>query len=194
MQSIKDQIIELLRLTNRPGIENLIQYLCDNKFFDNPSSKDRHHNYWGGLADHSLGVYRNAMRIIAREQLSLPNESVVIASILHDVHKCFKFEMKGGKFYEVRTSPIPCRGHGNKGVYVVEKLVKFQLTDDERMAIRWHMGRSELNWVKDAQNFNLLKPEYDRAMQCVLSRVVHQADGKNTSHHRPKPIDHNLFG
>lgn len=194
MNPIQTQIEDLLRSTKREGIEDLIAYLCDNNFYENPSSKNRHHNYRGGLAAHSLGVYRNAMRIIAKEQLSLPLDQVIIASILHDVHKCFKFEFKDGKFYEKKSSKIPCRGHGNKGVYLLENLVKFKLTDEERMAIRWHMGSSEFEWVKDARNFDKLEPEYHKAMHCKLSQVIHRADGINTHHHKPRPVDKTLFG
>ena len=54
---MKTKIIDLLRSTNREGIENVITWLSDESdFFEAPASTAFHGNYSGGLAEHSLNV------------------------------------------------------------------------------------------------------------------------------------------
>ena len=52
IESNKQEIISLLRSTQREGIENVIKYLFKSNFFIIDSSRDRHHNWHGGLAQH----------------------------------------------------------------------------------------------------------------------------------------------
>ena len=111
----KEKIILLLRFTKREGIENVIQYLEESGFYDAPSSIYRHHNWKGGLAEHSLGVYRIASEL----NNELPHESLVIAGILHDICKASKL------YYD--SDGIIHRRHTH-------------IKGDERLAIRWHMG------------------------------------------------------
>ena len=50
IKSNQKEIILLLRSTQREGIENVIKYLFKSNFFIIDSSRDRHHNWHGGLA------------------------------------------------------------------------------------------------------------------------------------------------
>lgn len=49
IESNKQEIISLLRSTQREGIEKVIKYLFKSNFFIIDSSRDRHHNWHGGL-------------------------------------------------------------------------------------------------------------------------------------------------
>ena len=82
----RDLIISLLRATEREGIEKVIRYLDESGFYEAPSSTNRHHNWKGGLAEHSLGVYKMALELNS----DIPHESLVIASLLHDICKASK--------------------------------------------------------------------------------------------------------
>ena len=57
IQEVKEQIVNLLKKTQRNGMDKVIKYLEENDFFITPASTKYHGNYDGGLAEHSLNVY-----------------------------------------------------------------------------------------------------------------------------------------
>ena len=77
----KERIIEILRSTGRPEIESVISHLDTSDFFTRGAGN--HHTEPGGLAQHSLEVYR-IMRCVAWFQRS---DSIIITAILHDMGK-----------------------------------------------------------------------------------------------------------
>ena len=58
--STQDEIIKLLKSTGRENIDNVISWMKENHFFEAPASVMYHNNCAGGLAKHSLDVYRKA--------------------------------------------------------------------------------------------------------------------------------------
>lgn len=162
-------IIDLLQSTNREGIENVLQYLEDSGFYVVPSSKHRHHNWKGGLAQHCLGVY-----LTAKEHgEGLPGDSLIIAGLLHDICKARKLYYDENGIIHHRHTHI--HGHGYRSIKILEEC-GLELTEEERLAIRWHMGghhakNEEVGDVKKARNMKLWQ-------------VIHHADhwdaaGKN---------------
>lgn len=158
---MKQQFIDILKETRREGIDGVTEYLDKAGFFKAPASANRHLSRDGGLLEHSLNVYRAAMAL--REKIielkpevegKLPVESVAIAALLHDVckaniyHKTKKFRKdEQGRWeqydgYEVDYSRFPM-GHGEKSVVMLLRL-GLKLTNDELLAIRWHMGAWDL--------------------------------------------------
>ena len=59
--SNKERFIELLRSTGRAGVDNVISNLDDLGFFEAPASTVFHLNTPGGLLQHSLNVYDEAV-------------------------------------------------------------------------------------------------------------------------------------
>ena len=51
---MKEKFIELLKSTNRPGIEDLISFLEKTDFFTAPASTRFHGSFEGGLVEHSI--------------------------------------------------------------------------------------------------------------------------------------------
>ncbi len=49
-------IIDLLKQTERKGIQEYIKYLENSDFFEAPASTKYHRNYPGGLAEHCLNL------------------------------------------------------------------------------------------------------------------------------------------
>jgi len=157
----KARFILALQSTRRKGIENVIEKLEELGFFSAPASTVFHLNVEGGLLQHSLNVYDEAL-MLREQQIRLrpavaeriPADSVIIAALLHDVCKAeiYKKAIKSRKNaegywekyegYEVDTSAFPC-GHGEKSVI---QLLRWglEMTDDEILAIRWHMGPWDL--------------------------------------------------
>ena len=185
----KKEFIELLKTTNRQGIDDLVEELEDLGFFKAPASTKFHLNEDGGLVQHSLNVCKAALSM--RKSMielddslleALPKDSVIIASLLHDTCKAdiYKPTMKKEKNrfgmwcdvpgYDVDYSNFPL-GHGEKSVIVLLRS-GFELTDDEIMAIRWHMNA----WDLPFQSYDI-KSNYNKAKEiCPLVSLVQAAD------------------
>jgi hypothetical protein len=93
---MKNQILNLWRQINRPGIENLIFFLETSDFFEVPASINHHLAKVGGLAEHSLNVY-NALseKCFRYPELLIPAESVIITALSHDFNKIHFFKPGG---------------------------------------------------------------------------------------------------
>lgn len=162
----KGEIVKLLISTNREGIENVLMYFEESGFYEAPSSICRHHNWKGGLAEHCLGVYRIASEL----NDELPRESLIIAGILHDICKASKLYYDSDGIIHRRHTQI--KGHGRRSIKLLEQC-GLLLTEDERLAIRWHMGGHHAS--------NEERAEVERARQNPLWKVIHKADQLDAS-------------
>lgn len=162
----KERIITLLKGVSREEIDNVLRYLEDSGFYDSPSSVCRHHNWRGGLAEHSLGVYR----IASEQNNELPHESIVVAGILHDICKASKLYYDSDGIIRHRHTHI--KGHGRRSIILLERC-GLSLTEDERLAIRWHMGGHHASDEERA--------EVERARQNPLWKAIHKADQLDAS-------------
>jgi len=164
----KERFVELLRSTGRNGIEKVVAALETLGFFEAPASTRFHGNAPGGLLTHSLAVYDQAislreMEIIKKPEVEprLPVESVVIASLLHDVCKADVYkevekfrkdknnQWEKYKTYGVDYSGFPL-GHGEKSVIRLLQ-IGLEMTEDEILAIRWHMQGFDLSDSPEAK-------------------------------------------
>ena len=133
----------------REGIEDVLKYLDEKTdFYTAPASTRFHCDHEGGLAEHSINVF-NMLRkseILDRDKYNI--ENVAIVSLFHDICKANTYvtEMRNKKengqwiqvpFYTV-DEEYPY-GHGEKSVYILMR-EGLKLTDEEALAIRWHMG------------------------------------------------------
>ena len=175
---VKKDIIAVLSATRRNKMDEVIRQLEELGFFEAPASIRHQNNYDGGLAEHSFMVYEEAISI--RESLisyypeleaSLPLDSVAIATLLHDVCKSDVYHKSAtGKYYK-DMSGFPA-GHGEKSVIMLLRM-GLKLTDDEILAIRWHMGNHEAK--EGSQEYVCMRLAMDK---CPLLRVVLQADAR----------------
>ena len=165
-------IIRYLKSTHREGVDKIIEYMKKNDFFEVPSSKNRHHNWPGGLAQHSLGVLKKA---IQKNNNKLPQDSIIISALLHDICKTrqFYFDENG----EIKTKKVKIPGHGYRSIRILEDL-GFKLTEDERLAIRWHMG----NWPDNED----ARKDRAKADKSQLWKIINAADRSDAAHHKPK--------
>lgn len=166
----RNEIISLLSETKREGVKNVLLYLDESGFYEAPSSIYRHHNWRGGLAEHCLGVCKTALA----NGEGLPRDSIIIAGLLHDICKANKLYYDENGIIQHRQSHI--HGHGYRSVKILDEC-GLMLTDDERRAIRWHMGGHHPHDEKDLEDIRI-------ARQSQLWRVIHNADhwdasGKN---------------
>ena len=142
----------------RRGADKLLEWLDSegSDFFTAPASTRYHGAYEGGLCEHSLHVYDCLCSYLERERvkeqygLEYTEESIAIASLLHDLCKInlYRVSYRNAKNEQGVWEKVPYYeyhdmlpyGHGEKSVYIVSGFMR--LTRDEAMAIRWHMGFS----------------------------------------------------
>lgn len=139
----------ILEGVNREGRGSLMAFIESSDFFVAPASTRFHGAYEGGLLEHSLNVYECLNRkkhtdaLWSKKLENITDESIVIASLLHDICKTYYYaiEMRNKKvdgtwvqvpFYTVNDR-IPY-GHGEKSVMMIEEYMK--LKPVERYAIR----------------------------------------------------------
>lgn len=186
----KAEFEELLRSTGRDGVEDMIEELEGNGFFEAPASVNHHLNVEGGLAEHSLNTCKAALAVwegMKKLEPSLEKEvsreSVIIASLLHDVCKADIYKRSAKKRknaigiwedvegYTVSYKNFPM-GHGEKSVILI-LCAGLELTDAEMLAIRWHMGAWGVN--KDSYEDERC---YDTSRKLYpLVTIVQTADG-----------------
>ena len=179
----------LLRSTGREGIEYVIEDLEKDGFFEAPASSGHHLNIQGGLCQHSLNVCKAGLMIWEGLKTLDPSgvnnakrESVIIATLLHDVCKTdiYKRTVKKRKNklgqwedsegYRVSYKDFPM-GHGEKSVIML-LCSGLELHDDEMLAIRWHMGAwgINMNSYEDQRNYDTARQKYP------LCSIIQRAD------------------
>ena len=170
---------ELVRV-RRPGVDKLLGYIRKSDFYTAPASTKFHLSCEGGLLQHSLNVL-DALRtlltakdeegsewfyiVAGRPVATIPDESVVIAALLHDICKTYFYTVgtrnvkneATGKwetvpYYSVKDK-MPL-GHGAKSAMIIKQYM--ELTTPEMYAIWWHMGYT------DTQNFTALGQAIDK--------------------------------
>ena len=141
-EKFKDVYIAYIR---RPGSADLLAWLAnETDFFIAPASTKHHLAYPGGLVEHSLNVFRALHeRVPLRECTETNMETVAIVALLHDICKVNYYAVdyrnepgEGIVRYTVKDA-FPF-GHGEKSCFLIQRFM--QLTDEEALAIRWHMG------------------------------------------------------
>lgn len=147
-----------LKYIHHPGAEDLLDWLENRTdFFTAPAGAKHHGAYPGGLVVHSLNVWNRLWEITCRDVLNgrqdglpmLTEETVAILALLHDVCKVGVYHLEPGRWRNPETGrwedcqeykfrdPFPL-GHGEKSLFLITKYMP--LTNEEALAIRWHMG------------------------------------------------------
>jgi len=164
MSENKQKIINLLLETEREGIENLISYMDLGGFFTAPCSTQYHLAKEGGLAEHSLNVYRTMTNftyavygdtIDESENGNNFLDSVIIVSLLHDLGKIGQFNkpnyipnmIMDKKLKEpIQSEAKPFKTnkdllavpHEIRSIQIASEFI--DLTEEENFAILYHNG------------------------------------------------------
>lgn len=158
-QEIKDEFLEIYKANiKREGSDKLLEYLLSSKsdFFTAPASTKYHSAYEGGLAQHSINVYRCLCDYLARQRvkevyhLTADGETAAVIALLHDICKVnfYKVDYRNSKNEQGVWEKVPYYriddqlpyGHGEKSVYIISGFMR--LSREEAIAIRYHMGFS----------------------------------------------------
>lgn len=169
---MKEKFIELLRSTNREGIEKLIDFLDRTDFFTAPASTRFHNSFESGLLAHSMNVYTSLKKLVGNEW---PEDTIIIVSLLHDICKVnmYKVDYRNKKdengvwvkepYYT--TDDLMPLGHGEKSVMIISEFIK--LSKEELYAIRWHMGGFE-----PKENYGYLAKAYEKYPLAVYTHIA----------------------
>ena len=189
-KEMKEEFLNLLRSTEREGIEDLIEALEEMGFFTAPASANHHLNVEGGLLEHSLNTCKAALAIYEglkpldpSMEKEVRRDSIILSSLLHDVCKSdiYKRSVKKRKNnvgqwedvegYSVSYKNFPM-GHGEKSVILL-LCNGLSLYDDEMLAIRWHMGAWGINLhsFEDQRCYDTSRKLYP------LVSIIQAADG-----------------
>ena len=178
LETVRNEVVSLLKKVNRDGIDKLIEFLEKTDFFIAPASTKFHNNFEGGLAEHSLNVYKELKELTKGEW---PEETLIIVGLLHDICKVnnYKVEMRNKKNPETgvwfqepyyTTDDMMPLGHGEKSIMLISEFIK--LTKEELYSIRWHMGGYE-----PKENYSYISSAY---YKYPLAVYTHMADIKAT--------------
>ena len=126
---LRPRILTILRATNRPGMNEVIDHLESVGYFTRGAGG--HHIGNGGLAQHSIEVYDFMKRWFG---WVLPADSIAVVALFHDLGKV------NGRH----------DGHWDRSVALLEDW-GFVLTDAERYAI------SHLHDLRPGSVFHLLR-------------------------------------
>ena len=148
----------------RPGAADLLAWLGTTDFFEAPASTRFHGAYPGGLVEHSLNVYYALLGQSTIREYG--GESVAVVALLHDVCKTGYYRRERDGKYSVKDR-LPM-GHGEKSVYLVMKFM--DLTDEEALAIRWHMGAYDDAFRGGSRALN------EAQDKCALVLALHHAE------------------
>lgn len=165
----KSSIEKLLKTTEREGIEDLLHWMVENGFYSAPCSSKYHLAQPGGLAEHSLNVFRNALSIaetLVKSETGILTynfiNSIVICSLLHDLGKAGQFG-KPNYYAKFTTAEAIIDGkpdsyetnknllyvpHEIRSIAIASKFI--DLTEEEQFAILYHNGLyGELQGMKN---------------------------------------------
>jgi len=203
----------------REGVDKLIKFLEESDYFTAPASVAFHSSHEGGLAEHSLQVYKNLIHKNEYYKLEYSDETIAIAGLLHDACKCWFYEKADSDpitdaqlrylcsmapHWQTNNSKLTKRyasklidhyknngtvdeepefttewkvndqlpiGHGEKSMFIIQKFI--DLTDDEAMAIRWHMIAFDAGVHFDYPSGYVFRKAAD---ECKLLTILFTAD------------------
>ena len=169
----------------RDGIHDLLEHLLnETDFFTAPCSTRYHLCTDGGLVEHSLHIDDIFDILCDTFMPHFSEESRHICALFHDICKynCYAPTKKSRKTGRTLPNGKPewedytgfdfaedfPYGHGEKSVYLLQKYIT--LTDEEAMAIRWHMGYSDATFKGGQQSVSNAITKYP------VIALLHSAD------------------
>lgn len=180
LEEQKEMILDLLRSTERDGIDKLADYLSDSTdFFTAPASTRFHNNFSGGLPQHCLNVYENFKSLLEIKGVEMSEDSIIICALLHDLCKCNTYvvetrnrknEQGQWEKYNIWATnkdvdiPLP---HSSRSIAIIRKFIKLSIK--EELTIFYHMGPYG---GEDYEYRNMLKAANEKYPQTVLFYVA----------------------
>jgi hypothetical protein len=207
----REEIYSLFEKVGAINVGRLLRYLDSSGFFYRPASANRHHNFPGGLAEHSLGTFLiieewNCMtpderqnselykRFLYNKQVTcdilkekMNYDDMVVATICHDLCKAKHYYMVGRVIKSHNSDPEPRHKHG---LLSVERLQKNGISgrscQNLLLAVLMHMHLFSQPRSQNEANSQM------QARSSMLSIAVWAADKLDASRH-PAGTRHRQF-
>ena len=140
---------ELIK-TKRDNIKELIECMEDGGFYESPCSGAHHLAEPGGLLEHSLNVLTLARDLARAWESTIPEESIVISALLHDLGKMgdhgkpnyaenyLKDGSRSSAKPYITNTDLVYIPHEVRSVLIAERYI--YLSEEEERAILWHNG------------------------------------------------------
>ncbi|MDO5846616.1 MAG: HD domain-containing protein [Methanocorpusculum sp.] len=128
------ELQKLVASIQNQNLRIFVACCLDNRFYECPAAIRRHHEYMGGLCEHTLETVRIALRIMETMPRTKMSRDIVIAgSVLHDIGKIFCFDKVGSAY--VPNDTYNLIEHITMGIMYVDEY-KYLLTDSQLLQIR----------------------------------------------------------
>lgn len=168
-------IEQSLGIVEREGINKVRKYLLeDSDYINAPASGMYHGNKPGGLLLHSIKVMQLFDIVNDTQDLGIPQESVILCGLLHDICKCNLYKRRINKDGSVSSQYGGWErikendyGHGAKSVLEITKIAPNLLTKQEESIIYYHMYCFDYNY-KQYEGFIGLHPEIKIFFGCDI--------------------------
>lgn len=176
--SLVDKLVD--KYISEPRKSQVESFLNDkgHLYFEAPaSSKERYHSsYPGGLAKHSINVYKNLRKLNTAFECGFSEESMLIASLFHDLGKAMSSDLKTPHYldnvddwqkkrginYNYNENEMYMTNH-LRSIYILSQ-AKIDLSAEEFMAIYLNDGQ----YVQENRPYAM--------KECALALYLHMAD------------------
>ena len=199
----REEIIDLLESVEKVDTRKLIAYLDKSGFFYRPSGPtNKHHSFPGGLAEHSLGVFRiveewNEMSPVERRNSELyhfklsdktvscdiftekmDRDDMILAAICHDLCKAEHYYFKGRRILSHQSDSEPKHAHATLSVKRLKAAgIDTPECEELLLAVLMHM-----HLYSKPKNDGYAKTQ-QRARKSMLAIGVWGADKLDASRH-----------
>lgn len=168
----KDKFLKLINENVSRKID--LSFLECSDFFSAPCSMKYHLCIEGGLCAHSLNVYDALLSLCCLHDIDINDktlETITIVSLFHDLCKAnfYKLNLSGYGHKYTCENDFPF-GHGEKSVLICLRELKLDLTEEEMLAIRFHMGNYDDAVKSNVSLFN------EAQKKSKLVTLLHLAD------------------
>ena len=177
----REKFMELMRKTERAGVEDMLKWLDTTDFYSAPASTRYHGSYPGGLVQHTLNVAYELKQLVDFYDIKIPKDSILICALGHDFCKINTYRetivnvppqrTKSGKWEQqqgYKKDEYLKLGHGAKSLSTLQDFIT--LKDYEKEAIYWHMGAFDLG------NYNTVNDLSKTFEENPLAFLLHIAD------------------
>lgn len=177
----REKFMELMRKTERAGVEDMLKWLDTTDFYSAPASTRYHGSYPGGLVQHTLNVAYELKQLVDFYDVKIPKDSILICALGHDFCKINTYKetivnvppqrTKSGRWEQqqgYKKDEYLKLGHGAKSLSTLQDFIT--LKDYEKEAIYWHMGAFDLGQYN---NINDLSKTFE---ENPLAFLLHIAD------------------
>ncbi|MFA5451646.1 MAG: HD domain-containing protein [Dehalococcoidales bacterium] len=149
IKQMKESLLVFVGSISNKGLRKLVEAVLEcsmEAFCQCPAAMYHHHNYIGGLLEHTLEVVRQAQKLSFGEDI---NDDLLLAgAILHDIGKIWTYDWSGCSI--IMTDLGKMVGHIVKGIVKVSEVgAKITELNDETIRLLLHLIAShhgKLEW------------------------------------------------